>query len=225
MTMDIYAVIPTCDRPRELDHLIYSLRDNGVDAFHTLIIDNGTQPLNSWYYRNAVIVQDDDRTPHIYQQWNFGLEWAAVKHADGRKDHMVMVLNDDVVLPLGFAVQMENALTESGATIAFPNQHGLSTSTRLFEPGPINLVHRVTGYAFAVAGQHGIRCDEDFKWWYGDDDLDWRARADYYGTIQVQDATVRHLHPNVSTTGSEERTGQAGRDRETFIRKHGKAPW
>jgi hypothetical protein len=84
---------------------------------------------------------------------------------------------------------------------------------------------RITGYCFVVNGSHGLRCDERFKWWYGDDDADWQARRYHNGTWEVDDVTVKHLYPSESTNARPELLAQADRDRETFIQKWGKAPW
>ena len=32
------------------------------------------------------------------------------------------------------------------------------------------------GYCYMIRGSSGLRLDEGFVWWYGDDDIEWRAR-------------------------------------------------
>lgn len=221
--VEFYAVIPTYNRPMELEALLYSLQVNGVDRFNTLIINNG-DPLDSWFYRHAIVVEDDNRDPHIYEQWNWGLAWAAHKHGR-RVAHHVAILNDDVELPADFMIRMQDVLMKSSATIAFPNQHGATKPFHRSGYGKVDTLQRLTGYAFVVNGHHGIRCDERFKWWYGDDDLDRQARERYLGTYLVHDVTVTHKHPDESTNSSPERQRQAGLDRQTFIDKYGAPPW
>ncbi len=223
MNNDVYAIIPTKDRNYDLSELLDSLRLNGIDPFNTLIINNGG-PLATWFHRQGLVVEDREDTPHIYQQWNAGLEWAESRWGPGMS-HYVMILNDDVVLPRDFVHDCLYALNRTSATIAYPNQHNRPSDLYQGHSGPTSLEDRVTGYAFMVSGASGIRLDEDFKWWYGDDDLDWRARADYGGTVLVAETYVQHKYPSQSTNASAERSAQAGRDRETFIKKHGVAPW
>jgi GT2 family glycosyltransferase len=240
--MEFYAVIPTHNRRKEALELLNQLAFQGVKPQHIMVIDN-----SDWGYRIFNDVMrfepgvryrwDGDTTPHIYQMWNRGLEWAQDKatrfpsmdHEYAKvlgavSEHCVAVLNDDVVLPNNFVDRMTEVMETSNPTIAFPNQHGHRVGLFNKTPGPVDLSHRTSGYCFVVNGLSGIRLDEDFKWWYGDDDLDWRAR-EMNGTYMVQDVTVHHLYPSESTNNSPERSAQARIDRETFVKKHGRAPW
>jgi len=235
--MDWYTVIPTKDRPAELGNLVDSLMANGVADPSTILIINNGKPsgVPEWLRDRAVILPDGNRGAHIYQQWNWGLDWAQ-RLATGvnRPDkwpthpHAVAILNDDVELPADFAARMIECLRDTDVTIAFPDQGpGIVNQPPPKHADPSNKLDydkRITGYAFVVNGKHGIRCDENFKWWYGDDDLDWQARRDFNGTWEV-DVTVKHLYPSESTNADPERAAQAARDRETFISKWGKAPW
>jgi hypothetical protein len=217
--MRLLVVIPTHNSPAELEGLIYSLRDNRIQPDDTLIINNG-HALPRWFDKQGTIIQDRRTEPHIYEQWNFGLEWAQFIEPDS----YVAILNDDVELPPNFADDMSNHLRLTDSTIAFPNQHDEITRT-LNSHGNIDLRYRMTGYCFMVNNAHGLRCDTAFKWWYGDDDLDRRARSMRNGTVQVGNVRVKHLHPNESTNSSAVRSEQTKLDRATFIRKHGVAPW
>lgn len=219
---DMCAVIPTRNRPTELEMLIYSLRSNGIKPGNTVIINNGG-PLEHWFYEQAAVVHDEDPSPHIYRQWNVGLDmcrrWMPGSH--------IAVLNDDVELPDNFASRMTQVFANHSPTLAFPNQHGsfFNRDHHWMNKGQHDTLHkRMTGYAFVINGDSSIALDESFKWWYGDDDLDWRAREED-GTYLVNAVTVTHHHPNESTNNSPERQRQADRDRRRFIEKHGKAPW
>lgn len=224
--MEFFAVIPTYNRPKELMALINQLRYQDVSPERILVIDNSDRikfvdPLTCYKF-------DRDPAPHIYTMWNDGLAWAyRDSHlGDGEYlDHCVAILNDDIIIPNNFVDRMTEVMTNFQPTIAFPNQSGQRVSLFNKQPGTVDLSHRTAGYCFVVNGNSGIRLDEDFKWWYGDDDLDWRARSDYSGTYLVQDVTVQHLYPNQSTNASPERSVQARIDRQTFVKKHGKAPW
>jgi hypothetical protein len=80
------------------------------------------------------------------------------------------------------------------------------------------------GYAFALRGSAGLFADEDLCWWWGDSDLDWRARG-AGGVTSVHVPGLVHHDPNGYTNRCVELSTQAGRDRETFRAKHGFLPW
>jgi hypothetical protein len=227
--MEFFAVIPTYNRPDELLNLVTQLDYNGVKGSNILIINNG-RGLPPGVEHCTLVAEP--RPPHIYRMWNMGLSWAERQStppgwqgvAEHIKPHAVAVLNDDLEVPPDFAAKMVACLRSTDATIAFPNQG----------PGIVNQfpgagMHgqaqkRITGYCFVVNGLHGIRCDERFQWWYGDDDLDWTARRDFNGTWEV-DVTVKHLYPSKSTNENPELIEKASADRELFVQKWGKAPW
>lgn len=109
---------------------------------------------------------------NIHKWWNMGIDFATERGATH-----VAVLNDDVQLigdPINKVVSMMGP-----AAIGQPN------------------INSICGYFFVLNAQYGLRADERFVWWYGDNDLYHRAAR--YGIAKV-DITVRHLEPNVLTT-------------------------
>lgn len=220
--MEFFAVIPTHNRPKECRNLVKQLRYQGVPPKNILVIENSDIAYDL-YTNDVVVYRDPDPSPHIYEMWNTGIDRSLNASRGG--DWCVAVLNDDIILPNHFVESTTTILKRHNPTIVFPNQFRHTSDILNREPGPTSLDMRVTGYCFVMNGTHGLRCDERFKWWYGDDDLCWRARADHEGTYLIQDLTVQHLYPSQSTNSSPERTAQAGRDRELFIAKHGRAPW
>lgn len=232
--MDWYTVIPTYNRPAELGRLIETLIVNQVGGRDKILVINNGGPVGLYVKDHATVIEDRNPGPHIYEMWNVGLSWAdrmaTVPSNPGvAKPHAVAILNDDVELPPNFAARMIECLRDTDATITFPDQGpGIINQQPIagHRNAPNNVMpqKRITGYAFVVNGTHGIRCDESFKWWYGDDDLDWQARQDYNGTWEV-DVTVKHTHPGESTNARPDLIEQADRDRKTFVQKWGKAPW
>lgn len=89
------------------------------------------------------------------------------------------------------------------------------------EQGPVLKPHRMIGYAFVVDGQANLRADERFRWWYGDDDLEWQARA-AGGTVRVGGVTVEHLYSNASTYENPTLVAQTEVDAQSFIAKRGR---
>ena len=215
--MNLYAVIPSNNRPGLLRELVDTLIE---DAVSVVIIDTGYEPpLPSWHHRITVL-RDAAQEPNISRWWNLGLDY--VKHLEGDEEHVVAVLNDDVVVPNNFVARLAVEIVSSGAAAAYPNQHGFIDNHLHRVAGPISIFRRMTGYAFALRGSANIRADEDLKWWFGDDDIDWKARQ-RGGSLLVSTLAVQHLYPNQTTVGA--LAEQAGRDKQTFIDKWGRAPW
>jgi hypothetical protein len=90
------------------------------------------------------------------------------------------------------------------------------------DPGPVPLHTRLFGPAYIVAGELGLRGNEDIKWWYTDDWMDWESRK-LGGTVMVTGFPVQHLHPNGNMTP--ELQVQAAKDGEKFREIYGMAPW
>lgn len=218
--MNLYAVIPSRNRPEMLANLVRQLVGDGV---RVIIIDTGyTPPLMNFSDKDIEIIRDDEDPPNISRWWNLGLDAAHSVQMGIDGDYVVAVLNDDLVIPPRFVSLLAAAIVRHNATAAYPDQHGFGLDHRHTFVGPISLYRRMTGYAFALRGSAGIRADETLQWWYGDDDIDWRARQ-IGGSVLVGGVSVQHLSPNSSTVGK--LAEQAGRDRQTFIDKWGRAPW
>lgn len=232
--MKLWAVIPSRNRREQLNNLYRKLIKDNV---HVVIVDNGytDSPIDVppeftdrvWFDAPTVIKCHDD-PPNLSQLWNFGLKYVHRMEAElhygqtSPSEYCVAVLNDDIIIPDRFVSRLAEALETTGGAAAYPDQHGYGQTFKHEYAGPISLYRRMTGYAFALRGSAGIYADETLQWWYGDDDIDWRARQNG-GSVLVGGLKVEHLTPNQTTVGV--LAEQAGRDRETFIKKWGRAPW
>lgn len=215
-----WAVIATKDRPVELFDLLSDL-----DPAHTVIVDNGSTPAVPAGLAAAVLRIDDD-PPNLSALWNAGLDEVA-RRVEPNTPYEVAILNDDLRIPAGTLPALAAALRLHHAAIAFPDVHGLLKAGQvhmLRTAAPHNLFHRMTGYCFLLAGELGLRLDERFRWWAGDDDIEWRA-ATRGGVLRVGGLTVHHLHPNSSTNGNPVLSEQANLDLQTFEDKWGVRPW
>jgi GT2 family glycosyltransferase len=221
------AVIPTRNRHDLLADCINSVIDQ-VDR--VIVIDNLSDPPidpEPWHGKVGVAAVPID-PPNISQLWNIGLSLAAnaaeaARNPDDFTEFDVAVLNSDVIVPPGWVHALSTAMRATPAVLAYPDQHG-GTALRLHtRPEPIDLRQRITGYAYLLRGEMGLRLDESMAWWYSDDDLDWRARASG-GALLVPGHPVEHRAPNGSMYERPELHDQALRDRTTFITKWGKAP-
>lgn len=218
------VVIPTRNRHGLLADCINSIVDQADAVF---VIDNLSAPPidpEPWHGQVAVASVPID-PPNISQLWNIGLALAdAAAHRHGAEAWDIAVLNSDVTVPPGWVDALSTAMRATTAVLAYPDQYGGTRQILHTKAEPIDLRQRITGYAYLLRGEAGLRLDEDLAWWYGDDDLDWRAR-EHGGALLVPGIPVDHRCPNVSTAERPELQAQAGRDRETFAAKWGRTPW
>lgn len=218
------AVIPARDRHDLLADCLHSVVDQ-VDR--VIVIDNGSDPPidpDPWH-GSVVVVSVPMDPPNISVLWNVGIELAdAAAHQAGADQWDIAVLNSDVVVPARWVGTLSAAMRATPAVLAYPDQHGGTRQILHTKAEPIDLRQRITGYAYMLRGEAGLRLDESMAWWFSDDDLCWRARESGGGLL-VPGLAVEHRCPNVSTTERPELAEQAGRDRETFRKKWGRTPW
>jgi hypothetical protein len=171
-----------------------------------------------------VVVTEGGDDRNISRWWNIGLDLVA-QHAAwlGDTEWNALVVNDDVVCPPNLAEVLGTAMRSTTAVLAYPDQCGGQQQILHAKAEPVDLRQRITGYAYMLRGEAGLRLDESMAWWFSDDDLDWRAR-EAGGSLLVPEIPVEHRAPNAQTNARPELSAQAGRDRETFIAKWGRAP-
>lgn len=218
------AVIPTRDRHDMLADCINSV----VDQVHrVIVIDNLSDPPidpDPWHGKVGVVSLPID-PPNISTLWNVGIALAdAGAHAMQAAEWDIAVLNSDVVIPAGWVDTLSTAMRSTTAVLAYPDQHGGRQQILHTKAEPIDLRQRITGYAYLLRGEHGLRLDESMAWWFSDDDLDWRAR-EQGGALLMPGIPVEHRCPNGSMYERPELGEQAGRDRATFEKKWGRTPW
>jgi hypothetical protein len=159
---------------------------------------------------------------NISHWWNVGIDWAAdlAKQA-GDETWDVAVINDDVIVPSTWMCYVADDLRALGCVAG-------CTGGRSHAPvihrhvGAVDLYSRIQGFAFIIAGESGLRIDEEIKWWFSDDDLGQEAAA-MGGMVMMPGCHVTHLFPGMQTTLDHQ--PQIGRDRTRFIEKRGFVPW
>lgn len=223
MSMNLWAVIPSGFRIKELTNLVETLDEDGV---HIVVIDTGYEShalsaLADTCQSSTFIVLPDRKEPkNISRWWNLGLKAVAARQelwAPG-EEYVVAVLNDDIVIKNGFVHELANGIFRHDVVLAYPDVFGLQFDQDFHIPS----AWRMSGYAFALRGTAEIFADESLVWWGGDNDIEWQAFAKG-GTVLVASATCSHLYPSQSTVGA--LAEQAGRDRETFRAKWGRYAW
>lgn len=218
------AVIPARDRHDMLADCINSVVDQ-VDS--VIVIDNLSDPPidpEPWGGKVGVAALPID-PPNISTLWNVGIALAdSQAHRAGAEAWDIAVLNSDVVVPTGWFGGLSVAMRSTTAVLAYPDQHGGTRQILHTRAQPIDLRQRITGFAFMLRGEHGLRFDESLAWWFGDDDGDWRAREEG-GALLVPGIPVQHRDPNGAMRDRPELRTQAARDRQTFLAKWGRTPW
>lgn len=227
-----FAIIPTHNRPAELARLISQIR---ADVDGVVIIDNASDPrVDVTYMFPSVdeeigrlceghIICDDEQPPHLYRMWNEGLaeiESLAVARRYDAWD--VAIFNDDAIVPAGWFDIVVNGLRRHDTVIASTGWCGpVAQEIVLRGPGEGGFTARMCSWAFVMRGESGLRADERFRWWYGDNDFDWQARV-AGGVVLLPGPLVGNEHANTTTIGA--LAEQSGHDAEAFKQKWGRLP-
>lgn len=221
----IYAVIATHNRQQLLTEQVLPALD--LPPNRIFVIDNASTPPVDTIF--AHVLYDEEQPPNLSRLWNRGIiaASAAAEHDHPGEPYAILVLNDDVIMPPAGVLKLHAGLRATGASIAFPDQHRTGTTIRRTEVPRRgrDLYQRMTGYCWLVDGATHLRLDERFRWWCGDDDIEWTACRDHCGTVLVADVTVKHLHADESTYESPVLRAQCARDKQAFIDKWGVPPW
>jgi hypothetical protein len=190
---DYGIVIPTRGHR---DHYIDAIITNAaLPASHVIITTNSADYADAWTRTDATLIVD--LAPiNIHRWWNTGLNALAAQGAT-----YGAVLNDDVSITPDSITRMRDALERTGATLAHPGRPG-----------------ELVGCAWVLNLTHGIRCDERYQWWYGDNQL-WLDAERAHGVIDVQGTGIEHHEPNANTTNSPALQALAEQDARTWAHR------
>ena len=199
--MPTFLTVPTRgDHPELLEALVHA---SSIPRQNIAIVRTADVPVPA-----GVAVLDAIGPLNIHHWWNLGIDYA--------KDHgasSVAVLNDDLVINSHTITDLTSALEATGAAIA--------------TPGPQVRLHRnrmplrplLIGSLWVLDLSSGLKPNEDFQWWYGDDDLDIRARRDFPGLVTVP-VWFEHPHAGQSTETSPILQELVAQDERTFRNQH-----
>lgn len=192
-----FAIIVTHDREQDFEDCLLAIAPQ-VGAVITVSHDA------PYVRKGPYTIQYSEFPPNISYMWNLGLDKAALL-AKREDEHFVAVLNDDAIVPPDWFDRVEASMRDMGAAAGCVH--------RSFD-------ERMAGYAFVLRGSAGLRCDEQFHWWYGDDDLQRQAeRAGGVAFANGQD--VEHRHPNGSMSGDPIFAMIAAEDSQRYKEKWG----
>jgi hypothetical protein len=164
-----------------------------------------------------------DAGVNISWWWNQGLDSVAnhVSRTEAAKWD-VAIINDDVIVPEGWFDAVSGAMR--GLQGAAGCSGGWGHMPELYtHVGPVpGNPNPMQGFAFMVAGEKGLRANEDFRWYWSDNFVDWESRK-LGGTVVVPGFHVQHLYPNQQVTA--EMQVMIAEDAQKFSDYYGMRPW
>ena len=220
MNEPTYAIIPTNGRDCFRDCLNAVLGQ--VD--HIYVVEGGPGAklvdAHTDYGVNFSIIREPEL--NISKWWNLGLTLLESRaKALSMKKWDVIILNDDVIVPPGWVAAVSEGMRAAGAAAGCSGAPGPHTVVH-HQPGPVGLATRMVGYAFILAGEKGVRANEQLRWYFSDDHVDWMARR-AGGMAMIPGYPVDHLYPNAQMSGELHAT--VPEDAARFAAYWGMRPW
>jgi hypothetical protein len=185
-----------------------------------LLYDNGSSPP----YDEAIPAAGMG----LHEMWNAGLDAAEQRAKElGADKWNVAILNNDLEVPPGFLSKLESGIRgHDDNWISYPNHHGVDIpagQAAVLENSSM-AGQTMSGWAFMIRGESGLRFDEQFEFWYGDTDIQKQVEAAGKNVVCVGGCYAKHLEPMKSTMSSPVRLSQAQADEERFAEKWGLDP-
>ena len=199
--MTTFLTVPTRgDHPELLEALIHA---SSIPRHKIVIVRTADVQVPA-----GVAVLDAIGPLNIHRWWNLGIDYA--------KDHgasNVAVLNDDLVINSHTITDLARALEATGAAIATPGPQVRLHRNRM----PLRRL--LIGSLWILDLSSGLTPNEDLRWWYGDDDLDIRARRDFGGVVTAP-VWFKHPHAGKATDTSPLLQQLVVQDEQTFRKTH-----
>ena len=166
-------------------------------------------------------LRDTTEPVNISRWWNRGLETALGHQKSLATDEWdVAIINDDAIVPEGWFDHVSASMRAYGAAAACS---GAPRTQLLIEPGPIaGISNPLTGFAFMLAGEKGLRAHEDLHWYFSDNYIDWESRK-LGGTLMMPGWPVQHLHANAQM--GHDLIARVAVDAQNFVDLYGMRPW
>lgn len=191
----VWLTVPTAGR----DTLTAAIDSTGIPRDRTVIVATAPDAIRP----EGCHVVEDFGEINIHRWWNAGLDYAQAHGATH-----VLVINDDVLLDETTVPALLDGM-EGRAAIGSPGAGGI------FE-GDLPDWRVMNGACWLLDLATGLRADERYRWWYGDNDLDWRARTEHGGVASVR-CYFQHVHANELTAASPELMRITDDDNRTWL--------
>jgi hypothetical protein len=199
---NFFLTVPTAGKHPELLQDIVS--NSGLDPQRVILVRTSAEAILPAH----CVVLDDFGSPNIQRWWNLGISEAAK-----RGGRAVAVLNDDCRIGPSTLSALFNGLVASGAAISSPTRTGQKAGLHRKLSFPYRPV--IQGALWMLDLESTIRPAEVFVWWFGDTDLDIRARQGQGGIVAC-DVEFEHLYPGQATGKSSALLTQSQKDEQAF---------
>jgi hypothetical protein len=214
------AFIMAHNRQELLDQTVAAIRPQ-VDT--VMVMDNASNPKLT-VPAGVGTMYVPDQPPNLARFWNMGLDFMRYWYGKQGWEYDVALLCDDAIVPEGWFAAVTEAMRETGTTAGSSNPWGRPHQPILKYEMDGDISNRMCSWAFIIDGSRPIRADESMHWWWFDTDFDISCRRDR-GTVLISAWPVPNQQPNYYTNTKPELGERAGKDREVFVAKHGRAPW
>lgn len=190
--LKVWLTIPSGTRRQYLEDII---KDSQLPLDQIVIVHTvESEPIEG--VRN---VWDLD-PPNIHRWWNTGID---IARANGGE--YIAVLNDDLILKDNPINKIVQGMKEEGAVLGYPYPHSGNGATK------------TAGYCWVLDLSSGLRTDETYRWYFGDDDLLLQVLG--LGKAVYVPAEVVHLHGVEGTAKSQYLQQLIVLDKKYFIEK------
>lgn len=223
LTSDSWVVVP-CPRSR-LDELRSLLAQLDQSPHRVVVVTTLPDPIGTvdiaGFATHLVLFE---RPGMWFSAWvNAGLNYIDQVRA-GAAYHPpfnVLVIGSDARGTKDSVEALANAMDQRNLVMCGPNYNPRATGVDILNDRPRTVHDRVPGSCFMLAGEYGLRMDEQFRWWYSDDDLEMQARAAGQVAL-VADTGLMHDTDHMLNA---EQAEHAIEDRIRFVIKHSIEPW
>lgn len=219
---NIYAVAAA--HREDLDKVQRSVAALGLDKDKVVVVANGENPIRSDELPDARVLQYPQDGFNLSAWWNYGIDYVRT-HAD--EPYEIFVFNADCFTTFEDLLKLAHSLRLHNLSVVGPDQGRVCKDSVHIEKRlqPVSdKQYRLPGYAFMLEGESGIRMDENIRFWYNDDDLEWTGRS-LKGVGLVRDVQVDHPYAgNLSCRMNPTLHQYANEDREYFFNKWGNYP-
>ena len=209
-------VLSPCGHPR-LGDLMTSLAYLSHPVDRTVVVTSLPEPVEPVDLPGVTVLLSPEPGMNISRWWNTGLDWIEQHHEPGPYD--VLCMNADVRIEWSTLARLRMVLRNYNLAMVGADCHGVVTSaveTR-YDLDPWTEEHRIPGVCMLVAGDLGLRFDDQFRSCFAADDFEWQHRK-AAGTGLVRGLTIGH-GADPLLTGE-----HADEDRQRFVAKWGGPP-
>jgi hypothetical protein len=214
----IWVLTPS-HRPR-LDDLKASLAHLGHPEDRTVIVTTQPEPIDPGDLPGVTVLLSPEPGINISRWWNVGLDWIESNHEVG--PYEVLCMESDVRIEWPTLARLRSVLRNYNLAMVGVDSYSVASSaveTR-YDLDAWSIEHRIPEACMLVAGELGLRFDEQFRWRYAADDFEWQHRK-AGGTGLVRGLTIEH---GLGRPLMDERAEHAEVDRLRFIAKWGGPP-